>query len=181
MDLVTVFSLKVQIILAVLAFGTPSVLYAFFYVRKTLKMKQLNKKCEENPERSSRYIDDLYILEETTFIEWLNDSFLRSATFLLGTLVSFGVIIVLGISVGNIYSNRVNEDVVYAEMANKKQALENVVNETEDIINTDLYNQVVSFNTKLGKMQTYSTHPNYSINFSGNCDWYAIEPIVVVK
>lgn len=176
----SVFILKIQITIGILSILIPFMLYVWYYIYVTNERCKAEKKHLENPDgygytfrRKMEYLDEL------TFIKWVEDSFLKISAFIISIIIVLSSIVIIGFTLASIHTCRLEENINYQETIIKKEALENVINETEDIINTDLYNQVVGFNTRLAKTQAQSVHPNYSINFTGDYDWFAIEPIKV--
>ena len=51
------------------------------------------------------------------------------------------------------------------------------LNTTDDVVNTDLYNRVIDFNTRLTEYQTKSVNDEYRHNFTGDYDWSVIQHI----
>lgn len=178
----SVFTLKIQIITGILSILISLALYIWYHIYLTSESRKAEKEHLENPDgygyafrRKMEYLDEL------TFIKWLDKSFLKITAFFVSLLMALGSVFVIGFTFASIHTHRLEESINYQETIVKKEALENVMNETEDIINTDLYNQVIGFNTRLAETQAQSIHPNYSINFTGDYDWFEIEPIKINK
>lgn len=66
------------------------------------------------------------------------------------------------------------ESTIYAEQAEIGCSLQQAVNTSADIVNTDLYLRAVDFNAELASIQEAQKDSCYSMTFSGECDWTTI-------
>ena len=96
------------------------------------------------------------------------------ATMIVLALAMGGVDLIIG---GTIYDTRQDELVFYQTMNAEKEAIEDSLAITTDIVNTQLYESAIVFNAELATYQQCSINPNYKYNFTGDYDWFAIEPI----
>lgn len=74
-------------------------------------------------------------------------------------------------------SQRRCEPVTYQEYLMTQKTLQEAINDSEDIINTDLYLRAVDFNKELASIQFAQADSRYSMSFSGEVDWSKIQPI----
>ena len=95
-------------------------------------------------------------------------------------VMAVGIVIAFVFGIGTIYEiyatvdNRINEPVYYAEMIAEGDTLEDAISNSEDIINTELYTSIVSYNRRLADIKMKASLPAYSWNFTGIHDWGAI-------
>lgn len=66
------------------------------------------------------------------------------------------------------------ESTIYAEQVEVGCSLQQAINASTDIVNTDLYLRAVDFNAELASIQEAQRDSRYSMTFSGECDWTAI-------
>ena len=121
----------------------------------------------------------------STFCEWALDSLgggLSSFISLLigAALVILGVISLFG-NVVNIRENKIMEPVIYEKMIVCGDTYRDALEHSTDIINTELYLDIVKYNEQLTMIKSTSKIPNYSFNFSGDYDWNALEYIDLIK
>jgi hypothetical protein len=121
-----------------------------------------------------KYIKD-DIKNLMSFWEYCTDTYL--GVFATAIILMLGIGVMDIILAGTIYDTRQEEPVYYQAMITKKETIEDSLVVTTDIVNTQLYESAIAFNTDLVEYQQYSINPNYKYNFTGNCDWFAIEPI----
>ena len=76
-----------------------------------------------------------------------------------------------------IIKNRTNEPANYNAMVIKGETLKQAIAVSDDLVNTDLYTSAVAYNGTLVQIQALSKNPMYALNFTGDCDWDAIEYI----
>ena len=111
----------------------------------------------------------------SNFIEYCGEGYTGIfATMIVLTLAMGAVDLIVG---GTIYDTRQDEPVFYQAMIAEKEAIENSLAITTDIVNTQLYESAIAFNAELATYQQFSINPNYKYNFTGDYDWFAIEPI----
>ena len=66
------------------------------------------------------------------------------------------------------------ESTIYAEQVEVGCSLQQAINTSTDIVNTDLYLRAVDFNAELASIQEAQIDSRYSMTFSGECDWTTI-------
>ena len=79
-----------------------------------------------------------------------------------------------------IVSNRYEEPAFYEQYVERGKVISDSIEVSNDIINTELYNNAISYNTGLAEIKAKYTDPNFSINFTGNYDWNTI-PYISLK
>lgn len=95
-------------------------------------------------------------------------------------VMAVGIVIAFVFSIGLIYEvyamvdNRINEPAYYSQMIAEGDTLEDAISISEDIINTELYTSIVSYNRRLADIKMKASLPAYSWNFTGIHDWEAI-------
>ena len=120
-----------------------------------------------------------------TFSEWILDLLLGGLSSFI-SLVTIVVLVVIG-SVGlfgnivDIHENKAMEPAVYEKMIICGDTYRDALEHSTDIINTDLYLDIVEYNEQLTMIKSSSKIPNYSFNFSGDYDWDALEYIDLIK
>ena len=92
------------------------------------------------------------------------------------SIICIGAFFVLGaiclcLDTYNICSNRVNEPIYYEMYKVEGETLRDVLEDTEDIVNTVLYMEVVQYNAELTEIKEKSKMPSYSHNFTGEVNW----------
>ena len=111
----------------------------------------------------------------SNFIEYCGEKYTCVfATMIVLALAMGGVDLIVG---GTVYDTRQDEPVFYQAMIAEKEAIEDSLAITTDIVNTQLYESTIAFNAELATYQQFSINPNYKYNFTGDYDWFAIEPI----
>ena len=114
------------------------------------------------------------------FKDWwnLDNNLFIGLPCLAVTLFAALVILMAGINgATTIVKNQINEPIYYNSMVAKGKTLEQAINVSDDLINTDLYTSAVTYNESLAQIQALSKNPMYVLNFTGNYDWDAIEYI----
>ena len=112
----------------------------------------------------------------STFFEWILDFSLIIAA----VLVILGGIALTG-NIVDIHENKIMEPAIYEKMIICGDTYRDALEYSTDIINTDLYLDIVKYNEQLTIIKSKSKIPNYSFNFSGNYDWDALEHIDLIE
>ena len=73
-----------------------------------------------------------------------------------------------------VVSNRYEEPAIYEQYVERGKVISDSIDVSNDIINTELYNNAISYNTTLAEIKAKYTDPNFSMNFTGNYDWSTI-------
>ena len=79
-----------------------------------------------------------------------------------------------------VVSNRYEEPAIYEQYVERGKVISDSIEVSNDIINTELYNNAISYNTTLAEIKAKYTDPNFSMNFTGDYDWGAI-PYISLK
>lgn len=80
---------------------------------------------------------------------------------------------------GPVFQKR-DEVITYQETLYEQSTLQEAINSTDDIINTELYTKAIDFNKHLAKVQTAQNDSKYARSFSGKVDWSTV-PFVVIE
>ena len=121
----------------------------------------------------------------STFFEWISDSLLGMLASFFSLIIAAVLVIMGGISLFNnvvdIHENKIMEPAIYEKMIICGDTYRDALEYSTDIINTDLYLDIVKYNEQLTIIKSKSKIPNYSFNFSGNYDWDALEHIDLIE
>ena len=79
-----------------------------------------------------------------------------------------------------VISNRYEEPAIYEQYVERGKVISDSIDVSNDIINTELYNNAISYNTTLAEIKAKYIDPNFSMNFTGDYDWSAI-PYISLK
>ena len=79
-----------------------------------------------------------------------------------------------------VISNRYEEPAIYELYVERGKVISDSIEVSNDIINTELYNNAISYNTTLAEIKAKYTDPNFSMNFTGDYDWDTI-PYISLK
>lgn len=106
-------------------------------------------------------------------------------TFFIGaiviTVVAGGIMLILSIiGIAGIYENHICEPIVYEQYKIEYATITNIIDKSEDVVNSDVYLRANDYNKEITKLKEASTNPNYKLNFTGDYDWSAL-PTVEIK
>lgn len=101
-------------------------------------------------------------------------SFLSGVVFIV--LASYFIVY----DTATVVSNRYEEPAIYEQYVERGKVISNSIEVSNDIINTELYNNAISYNTSLAEIKAKYTDPNFGMNFTGDYDWSAI-PYISLK
>ena len=79
-----------------------------------------------------------------------------------------------------VVSNRYEEPAIYEQYIERGKVISDSIEVSNDIINTELYNNAISYNTGLAEIKAKYTDPNFGMNFTGDYDWGTI-PYISLK
>ncbi len=79
-----------------------------------------------------------------------------------------------------VVSNRYEEPAIYEQYVERGKVISDSIEVSNDIINTELYNNAISYNTGLAEIKAKYTDPNFGMNFTGDYDWGTI-PYISLK
>ena len=159
MKVYSIFSLVADIIMLLIA---AALIAGVIYLWK----RWARKREDEYKEMGRNYRPDV------SFHDWMD---YYPGVFMI-SVICVGVLSVLG-TIGlfadtyNICSNRVNESVYYETYKIEGETLRDILEDTEDIVNTMLYMEVVQYNTELTEIKEKSKMPVYSLHFTGEVNW----------
>ena len=120
---------------------------------------------------------------------WHPDNFYE---YIFGNKISMGLSFVAGIvffifavcsttyDAYTVVSNRYEEPAIYEQYVERGKVISDSIEVSNDIINTELYNNAISYNTDLAEIKAKYTDPNFSMNFTGDYDW-SIIPYISLK
>ena len=101
-------------------------------------------------------------------------SFLSGIVFII--LASYFIVY----DTATVVSNRYEEPAIYEQYVERGKAISDSIEVSSDIINTELYNNAISYNTSLAEIKAKYTDLNFSMNFTGDYDWDTI-PYISLK
>ena len=101
-------------------------------------------------------------------------SFLSGVVFII--LASYFIVY----DTATVVSNRYEEPAIYEQYVERGKAISDSIEVSSDIINTELYNNAISYNTNLAEIKAKYTDLNFSMNFTGDYDWDTI-PYISLK
>lgn len=95
-------------------------------------------------------------------------------------MVAFGIVITIISTIWlftNLYNAKIQRDqeqLYFQSNVEFQETLQKAINNSKDIVNTDLYLKAANFNADLAKLQAAQNDPRYSWSFSGDVDWSTI-------
>jgi preprotein translocase subunit SecG len=161
-----IYGLTIATMLPVIAFFVLVIKY-HSYKKQRIKSIKSSYGWVSDPERRQEYINDS-LNDISNFGNWAMNNHMGKLyiiTVLFVTLFATTAIIY-----GGVYDTRSQEGIKYHTM----------LAEREDIIDSGFERFTAgSFNKRFVEQQQYSINPNYKYNFTGDYDWFAIEPIKI--
>ena len=79
-----------------------------------------------------------------------------------------------------VVSNRYEEPAIYEQYIERGKVIADCIEVSDDIINTELYNTAIAYNTNLAEIKAKYADPRFEMNFTGNYDWNTI-PYIDLK
>lgn len=73
-----------------------------------------------------------------------------------------------------VVSNRYEEPAIYEQYIERGKVIADCIEVSDDIINTELYNTAIAYNTNLAEIKAKYADPRFEMNFTGDYDWNAI-------
>lgn len=143
----------------------------FFIIFPLVTYKQYKKKWDK--EKSYRTPSDLYEY-------FFDDKILMGVSFCAGLIFFMLTASFTACDACTIISNRYEEPAIYEQYIEREKVITDCIEISDDIINTDLYNNAIAYNTNLAEIKAKYTDSNFSINFTGDYDWTAI-PYISLK
>ena len=113
-----------------------------------------------------------------TFEYWFDDHIASAVSIIgLGILIFFIGIFDFTFNTLSVYETRINESSHYESVVMEGETIREALKVSDDIVNTGLYSSAINYNSQLAAIKEKSTNPRYSINFTGDYDWTAIDYI----
>ena len=82
--------------------------------------------------------------------------------------IMVGGLLVCGIQA---YQNTKVEHIYFENYETEYNTLVNIADTTEDLVNTGIYLRINEYNKEISRLQAQYNDKNFSMNFSGDCDW----------
>lgn len=79
-----------------------------------------------------------------------------------------------------VVSNRYEEPAIYEQYVERGKVIADCIEVSDDIINTELYNTAIAYNTNLAEIKAKYADPRFEMNFTRDYDWNAI-PYISLK
>lgn len=131
-------------------------------------------KKEKAKNKGECYHSDWYY----SFGEWVDDHVVSViGCFSIGIVCLIAFLVCCGCLTSTLYTNHIEEPARYEYAIVRAETLKDALEVTEDIVNTDLYSNVVAYNAQLATIKTKFSDPLYHMNFSGDYDWGVLEYI----
>lgn len=73
-----------------------------------------------------------------------------------------------------VVSNRYEEPAIYEQYVERGKVIADCIEVSDDIINTELYNTAIAYNTNLAGIKAKYADPRFSMNFTRDYDWNII-------
>ena len=147
------------------------VLSIFFIVLPMIMYKRYRKTWDKEKSYWSPSGFFEYIFEDKIP---MGISFLSGIVFII--LASYFIVY----DTATVVSNRYEEPAIYEQYIERGKAISDSIEVSSDIINTELYNNAISYNTSLAEIKAKYTDLNFSMNFTGDYDWNTI-PYISLK
>lgn len=147
------------------------VLSIFFIVLPMIMYKRYRKTWDKEKSYWSPSGFFEYIFEDKIP---MGISFLSGIVFII--LASYFIVY----DTATVVSNRYEEPAIYEQYVERGKAISDSIEVSSDIINTELYNNAISYNTSLAEIKAKYTDLNFSMNFTGDYDWDTI-PYISLK
>lgn len=146
------------------------VISIFFIILPMILYKRCRKICAKEkrwaPSSFFEYIFGDNILMGISFVSGIICIVLASCSIVYDTAI--------------VVSNRYEEPAIYEQYVERGKVISDSIEVSNDIINTELYNNAISYNTTLAEIKAKYADPRFSMNFTGNCDWNTI-PYIDLK
>ena len=122
-----------------------------------------------------------YWVSPSSFFEYIfEDKIPMGISFLSGVVFIILASYFIVYDTATVVSNRYEEPAIYEQYVERGKAISDSIEVSSDIINTELYNNAISYNTSLAEIKAKYTDLNFSMNFTGEYDWSAI-PYISLK
>ncbi len=95
-----------------------------------------------------------------------------------GIVVLF-MVIGIGMTEGQIYENHQMEAYTYAMYETEYNNLNNIIETSTDLVNTDIYFRINEYNKEVTAFQSQYNTPAFAFNFTGKCNWNDLQLITL--
>lgn len=117
----------------------------------------------------------------SSFFEYVfEDKIIPGLSFISGIVCIVLAVCFIIYDTAVVISNRYEEPAIYEQYIERGKAISDSIEVSKDIINTELYNNAISYNTSLAEIKAKYADSNFSINFTGDYDWNTI-PYISLK
>ena len=148
------------------------VLSIFFIVLPMILYKRYRKMCAK---------EKISYWKPSSFFDYIfGDRILTGVSFVSGIVCIILAVCFIIYDASIVVSNRYEEPAIYEQYIEKGKVISDSIEVSDDIINTALYNNAISYNTSLAEIKAKYTDPRFSINFTGDYDWNTI-PYIELK
>ena len=95
---------------------------------------------------------------------------------LAGCLIAIICLIVMGVGLSN---NHALEPQTYAAYKTEYNSLTEIIETTDDLVNTNIYMRINEYNKEIAAFQSQYNNPSLRFNFTGDYDWNALQLITL--
>ena len=149
------------------------VLSVFFIVLPIIMHKRYKKMWAKEK--------NTYWVSPSSFFEYIfEDKIPMGISFISGIVLIVLASCSIIYDTATVVSNRYEEPAIYEQYVERGKVISDSIEVSNDIINTELYNNAISYNTSLAEIKAKYTDSNFDINFTGDYDWSAI-PYISLK
>lgn len=89
------------------------------------------------------------------------------------------MVIGIGMTEGQIYENHQMEACTYAIYENEYNNLNNIIETSTDLVNTDIYSRINEYNKEVTAFQSQYNTPAFAFNFTSECNWNDLQLITL--
>ena len=147
------------------------VLSVFFIILPMIMYKRYRKMCTK---------EKVYWTPSSFFEYIFGDNILMGISFVSGIICILLASCSIIYDTATVVSNRYEEPAIYEQYVERGKVISDSIEVSNDIINTELYNNAISYNTTLAEIKAKYADPRFSMNFTGNYDWNTI-PYIDLK
>ena len=117
----------------------------------------------------------------SSFFEYIfEDKIIPGISFISGIIFTILASCFIVYDTATVVSNRYEEPAIYEQYVERGKVISDSIEVSNDIINTELYNNAISYNTSLAEIKAKYIDRNFSMNFTGDYDWSTI-PYISLK
>ena len=143
----------------------------FFIILPMISYKRYRKMC----------VKEKVYWTPSTFFEYIfEDKTIPGVSFILSIACIILATCFIVYDAAAVISNRYEEPAIYEQYIERGKVISDSISVSNDIINTELYNNAISYNTNLAEIKAKYADPRFSMNFTGDYDWNTI-PYIELK